>query len=454
MALHPTDILQWLPDPGADCLVAYSGGLDSHVLLHALAELRDTGELKGKLEAIHVNHQLSAHATQWECHCQKICDALNIPLTVSKVNVEKRGEGLEHAAREERYKAFAEVMNDNGYLIIAHHQDDQVETQLFRLMRGTGIRGLAGIHSTRPFGNGTMIRPLLGYTRSVLEAYANQEKLEWIEDDSNADETLDRNFLRAKVFPELQARWPGYRKSLERLAGLAKENQALLEEVGEEDFIKVSDSIHRISIPKLLEFSEARQRNIVRTWFLMMEANQVIQSPDYYVIERVFSEIIPAAVDAEPVVTWNKGGSVMEIRRFSDYLYAVLPFEVPATSEKLVWQVETPLQMTNLGTLFVVETTDEGIVLPENGEVEVRFREGGESAKPAGRKTRPLKKILQDYKVPPWWRDKIPLFYIDDELAAVGDLFVTDQFRVEAQGVKGKKIHQFRWDRSYLHCGY
>jgi len=454
MAFHPSDILQWLPDPGADCLVAYSGGMDSHVLLHAMARLRDSGELQGSLQAIHINHQISTQAAQWETHCQKICDALNIPLSVSRVNVEKRGEGLEQAAREARYKAFAEAMSDNGNLIIAHHQDDQAETQLFRLMRGTGIRGLAGIHSTRAFANGAMIRPLLGYTRRVLEAYANQENLEWIEDDSNADESIDRNFLRAKVLPELQVRWPGYRKSLERLAGLAKESQALLEEVGEEDFGKVSDSIHRVSIPKLLEFSEARQRNIVRTWFLMMEASQVIQSPDHYVVDRVFSEIIPAAVDAEPVVTWNKGGSVMEIRRFADHIYAVLPLAVPATSDKLVWHVETPLQMSELGSLFVVETADEGIVLPENGEVEIRFREGGESAKPAGRKTRSLKKILQDYKVPPWWRDKVPLLYINDELAAVGDLFITDKFRGKAEEGEGKKFHQIRWDRSYLHCGY
>jgi len=185
-----------------------------------------------------------------------------------------------------------------------------------------------------------------------------------------------------------------------------------------------------------------------------MEANEAILAPDHYVVERIFAEIIPAAQDAEPVVRWSKAGQVMEIRRFADYVYTVLPLEIPQSRNRLLWETRTPFVLPGMGSLLAVETADEGLVLPASREVEIRFRQGGESVKPAGRKTRPLKKILQDYKVPPWWRDKIPLIYIDDALAAVGDLFIADEFLVKAGETKEHKIHQIRWNRSYLHCGY
>ena len=457
MAFHPTKLLDVLPAPEADCLVAYSGGMDSHVLLHAMAELRNTGKFNGTLTAIHVNHALNPGADNWAEHCAKVCKDLGIPLITVSVSVERDGKGLEQAAREARHKAFADAiaqMDEGCQLLLAHHQDDQVETQIFRMMRGTGIRGLAGIHTSRSFANGSMVRPLLGHTRGVLFEYATAQGLDWIEDDSNRDETLDRNFLRQRVLPELESRWPGYRKSLQRLAGLAEESQALLREVGEQDLLRVRDFPHRLSIAKLLEFSPARQRNIVRTWLLIMEANEAILAPDRYVVERIFAEIIPAAQDAEPVVTWSKSGQIMEMRRFADYVYAVLPLEIPQSRNRLLWETRTPFELPGLGSLFAVESADEGLVLPDSREVEIRFRQGGESVKPAGRKTRPLKKILQDYKVPPWWRDKIPLIYIDDALAAVGDLFIADEFQVKAGEVKEQKIHQIRWNRSYLHCGY
>ncbi|NBS25961.1 MAG: tRNA lysidine(34) synthetase TilS [Gammaproteobacteria bacterium] len=457
MAFHPTELLDVLPAPEADCLVAYSGGMDSHVLLHAMAELRNTGKFIGTLAAIHVNHGLNLGADNWAEHCAKVCKDLGIPLITVSVSVDRDGKGLEQAAREARHKAFADAMvqmDEGCRLLLAHHQDDQVETQIFRIMRGTGIRGLAGIHTSRAFANGSMVRPLLGYTRGVLKEYATAQGLDWVEDDSNRNEMLDRNFLRQRVLPELETRWPGYRKSLQRLAGLAEESQALLREVGEEDLLRVSDFPHRLSIAKLLVFSPARQRNIVRTWLLIMEANEAILAPDHYVVERIFAEIIPAAQDAEPVVTWSKAGQVMEIRRFADYVYAVLPLEIPQSRNRLLWETRTPFELPGLGSLFAVETADKGLVLPQSREVEIRFRQGGESVKPAGRKTRPLKKILQDYKVPPWWRDKIPLIYIDNALAAVGDLFIADEFLVKAGEAKEQKIHQIRWNRSYLHCGY
>lgn len=454
MAFQPDDILQWLPDPQAACHVAYSGGMDSHVLLHAMAALRDSGKFGGALRAIHVNHGLSPQADAWAAHCQAVCQTLDVPLVTSRVAVEETGQGPEQAARVARYRAFAEVLGNGQYLLVAHHQDDQAETQLFRMLRGTGIRGLAGIHSQRPFGNGTLLRPLLGMTRGVLLAYAQENRLQWIEDDSNSDVSLDRNYLRRLVMPALGERWPGFRKNLQRLAKLAEEGQALSEEVGAQDLAGVMDGMHRLSIARLREFSQARQRNMLRYWFLVLESKYGIPSPDHYVLERIFTELIPAAPDSEPVIEWNKGGQQVFVRRFAERIYLVLGPPAPVPFSPIDWTFAQPLQLPGLGTLFVVETAAEGFLAPPDGTLEVRFRQGGEMAKPAGRKTRPLKKILQEYQVPPWLREKMPLFYRDGELLAVGDLFVTDRWRVRDRDAGGKKIHQIRWYRPDLHCGY
>lgn len=455
MAFHLQDLMLCLPNRDGHCHVAFSGGMDSHVLLHAMARLRDTGEFSGSLSAIHVNHGLSVHASTWADHCSAICAILDVPLEVVPVTVQQQGQGLEQAARTARYAVFTKLLNATaGVILTAHHLDDQVETQLFRLMRGTGMRGLAGIQRQRVLGGGSLVRPFLGTTRADLLAYAKQEDLDWIEDDSNADERLDRNYLRHLVVPVLASRWPGYRKNMQRLAGLAEEGQSLVEEIGSQDLAQVREGIHRIAIEALQQFSPARQHNIIRSWFLDLEQSQGLPVPDHYVIERIFKELIPAAQDAEPVITWYKEGQKLEVRRFANRIYVLQATLPEAESAPVSWQIETPLHLPGLGTLFVVETADEGFLTPTDNTLEIRFRGGGETAKPAGRKTRPLKKILQDYQVPPWLREKIPLFYQEGELLAVGDLFVTDQWWVSSSGAKGKKIHQIRWHRADLHCGY
>ncbi len=455
MAFHPDQILTELPDREANYHVAFSGGLDSHVLLHALASLRDAGKLDGTLKAIHINHGLNVNADQWAEHCRQVCHQLKVPLDSTEVEVRRQGQGLEQAAREARYSVFSQVMQtDRDVLLTAHHQDDQVETLLFRMLRGTGLRGLGGIRRQRKLGSGTILRPMLDTMRADLLAYAQAQGLSWITDDSNADVSLDRNYLRHRVLPVLSERWPGYRKSLQRLGEFAGQAQSLMTEIGEQDLAQVRDGLHRLSIDALKQFSQARQYNVVRSWFLDLEASHGIPAPDAYVTERVFTELIPAAGDAEPLISWHKEDQLVEIRRFGDRIYVVLPDESLQMPATLTWQAESPLALPGNGTLSLEEAADEGFVLPEDGKLEIRFRQGGEAAKPAGRRTRSLKKVLQDYQVPPWLRSRMPLVYLDGELLAVGDLFVTDRWRVLARDAKGKKIYRIRWSRADLHCGY
>jgi len=457
MAFTPQDLIEFLPADRSACLVAYSGGLDSHVLLYALCKLRDSGHFKGNIRAVHVNHGLSAHASKWSNHCQLVCQSLQVSLEVTSISVKQEGKGIEDSARQGRLQVFEQLLGPGEYLLTAHHLDDQVETQLFRLMRGTGLRGLVGIRHTREFGQGSMCRPLLSFGREELLEYARQEQLVWIEDESNEDEGLDRNFLRHKILPLLTQRWPGYKKNWQRLAQLAGEGQVLQQELGQLDLAKVREGLHRLSIPQLLEFSPLRQRNILRTWFLALEASHGIPVPDYYVVERILTELVPAAEDGQPEVSWNKEGKLLTVRRFAERIYLVQDTKADLEENPLILEKGHALQLPGeLGTLSLVETESEGFELFES-PMKVGFRQGGETAKPAGRKTRSLKKILQDYHVPPWLRSKIPLVYLEGELLAVGDLFICEPRQVKnaTNPTRGqKKLYRIQWDRADLHCGY
>jgi tRNA(Ile)-lysidine synthase len=202
--------------------IAFSGGLDSTVLLHLLATRAKIDKLP-PLSAIHVHHGLQAAADAWPAHCQFVCDALGVPLRVIRVQVQQ-GASLERAARDARYQAFAEVTGAGELLVTGQHRDDQAETLLFRLLRGAGVRGLAAMPAQRPLADGYLVRPLLDVSRAELEAYAREHQLTWIEDPSNADPRFSRNYLRHHVFPRLTERWP--RRTSERSPGLARRTGA------------------------------------------------------------------------------------------------------------------------------------------------------------------------------------------------------------------------------------
>ena len=455
MAFSPQQLISRLPEGQWTCLLGFSGGLDSHVLLHSLCQLRDSGNTRISLKAIHVHHGLSPDADLWAEHCRAVCAAYDVPLEVCKVSVENSGQGLENAARNARLGVFQENLGVDEYFLTAHHLDDQMETMLFRMMRGTGLRGLSGISPHRPLGKGKLLRPLLDVDRAELKHYAEQQGLDWIEDESNALEDFDRNYLRQKVMPLLHSRWPGYRKNWQRLAQLAGEGQILQRELGMQDLVKVQNGIHRLDIACLLEFSPLRQRNIVRQWFLSLEENHGIPAPDYYVVERLFDELIPAAEDGAPMLTWEKAGRRVEVRRYASRIYLVLPEQISTDADKLSWDTSAPLTLPgHLGNLSLIESNEDGIALIPGETLEVGFKQGGETVKPAGRKTRPMKKVLPDYGVPPWLREKTPFIFRQGELLAVADLFVCDQHQHKFCPGNDKKMFKLQWLRSDLHCGY
>lgn len=396
--------------PQATVWVAFSGGVDSSVLLHALASIHDR---KFMVKAIHVNHQLSNNAGSWEEHCTRFAGALGVEIEARRVVVELSGEGLEQAARKARYEVFSSIVNAGDILLCGHHADDQAETMLFRLVRGAGLRGLRGIPMVRSLANGTMVRPLLKVTRAELEHYAHQHGLSWIEDESNTDENLDRNYLRHKVLPLLQERWPGSNVRMQQTSVWLDESNSLLSEYARDDLaacgVRTEKLGQSICLKVYAEFGLARQKHVLREWV----AVQGFSAPEPQHMLEV-SKLIGSAEDSEAQVSWG----ACEVRRFRQRLYLIPRLPSIDSASSISWAAAKPLILPDGSVLELSSSSVETLVFS------VKFRRGGERCCPKERShSQTLKKLLQEYALEPWLRGRVPLIYAGSELVAVAGLF-------------------------------
>jgi tRNA(Ile)-lysidine synthase len=451
--LQPGDLTAACPEllRASRLWVAFSGGLDSTVLLHLIGALHTNGTLPMPLHVLHINHGLQTAADAWQSHCRQVCANLGLPFHCRRVQVELSvGDSPEEAARKARHTAFAQTLVAGDMLVLAQHRDDQVETVLFRLLRGSGVGGLAGMPVSRACGAGLLLRPLLGQRRGDLLAFAQSQGLYWIEDGSNQDPRYDRNFLRGTVLPLLQQRWPGLSGSVLRSARLCGEAAGLLDELAALDLQRCAAFVrNRLRVAPLLELAAARQRNLLRYWLHLLQAELRYPAPTHQLLQKIVTELLPAAVDAEPLLGWGSDDDRVELHRFQDQLYALRP--LPVLPRSLRWQTARQLSLpAPLGTLALEPCAGPGLPLDLLAEVDVRFRTGGEQVKAAGRPTRALKKILQDAQVPPWLRERVPLLYVKDSLVAVGDLLVCEGWQTQSPQNTGRVV----WQRSDLDCGY
>ncbi len=415
-------------------LVAFSGGMDSTVLLHSLAA--STDKHRTPILAIHINHGLHDEASEWATHCRTLAANLEVPFVSETVGIDDNsGLGPEAAARQARYDAFRPFVEEGDWLLSAHHEDDQAETLLLNLMRGSGLAGLAGIGAIQSFAHGMLVRPLLGVSGASIEAYAEEHKLRWISDPSNLDTRFDRNFLRQEIIPALAQRWPGVSVRLGRSAELAGEASELLNDLAELDLDAVSTGAKpdRLDIDGLKSLSEKRQRNVLR--YAARKCG--LPAPPATRLYQITHELIPAREDAQPLVGWPGA----EIRRYRDKLYLLAetkPEEKPAVTELTADGCWLDLG-TGKGQMRLEAGIDGGIDREAvKGGLSLRFRRGGEEFCPAGRKrTHKLKKLLQEDGVVPWMRQSIPLLYSGDCLVAVGDLWVA----ADASKANGYGVH-------------
>lgn len=382
-------------------VVAYSGGLDSHCLLHMLSQSQFP-EYSGKnLLAIHINHHLSEEADNWQTHCQKTCDKLDVQLIVEDVYLDlNSSQSIEQQARVLRYKYLSNHLNKKDILLTAHHLDDQAETFLLQAMRGAGVKGLASMPERKSFADGEHHRPLLNWSRQQLMDYATKHQLTWIEDDSNADTSFDRNFIRHKVMPKLTKRWQKAANSLAQSARYCAQSIACLNELAEIDAREVIDSQRRASIAKLTTLSPARQINVLHYWLKTCGCT----IPEESVLHQLFTAVIAAREDAMPKLQWQGG----EIRRYRQYLYASPAF-ISQPIKPFQWQVNEPLFIHGK----VVEFMPHIKHLPET--VQIRNAKPNDSVRYHGQ-SKSLKKVFQGWGIPPWERETLPLAFNDNQL--------------------------------------
>lgn len=423
-------------------VIAFSGGLDSTVLIHALATSRE--EHRIPLLAIHIDHGLHGDSADWCRHCETVVNSLGIDFDSMAVEVDARSsQGTEAAARAARYEAFRSAIRAGDWLLSAHHKDDQAETLLLNLMRGSGPSGLAGIGEIRPFAAAWLVRPLLAVSRSDLQSYADEHELAWISDPSNEDRQFDRNYLRHEILPRLEARWPAVANRLQRSASLAGEAAALLDQLADADFRNLGERPDRITLDKLRELPPERQRNLLR--YVVRELG--LPSPPAAQLHSVVTDLIPARDDGRPLVQWPGA----EIRRYRGNVY-VLPAEsvdaVPAGKHATRVTSGSSIRLApGHGELNLEPGAAHGLAdAVVCGGLELRYRRGGEEIKLPGQShTRKLKKLLQEEGIVPWMRQRLPLLYSGDKLVAVADLWIA----ANAVGEPGVAV---RWhNRPALH---
>lgn len=439
--------------------VAYSGGVDSHVLLHCCASIP---RLKDKLVAVYVHHGLLAEAESWAEHCEKTAEHLGVEFLTFRVNAKPAsGESPEEAARNARYAAFKSLITVGDVLLLAQHREDQLETVLLQLFRGSGLRGLSGMPERAAFGAGIMLRPLLNTAKQAINDYADAHQLSWVEDPSNQSNDYDRNFLRNAVVPLLKQRWPAIDKTVTRSAKHCADAQVLVDEVSDELFDAVFNPADKtLYIGRLTEHHNHQQQLIIRHWFRYLG----LKMPAQAFVERILTQVVAAAEHRDPVLA----GQGYSIRRYRDKLYCLInPSEsdlffsteksgvtsLPGTdlplprgrqagkpdvtqsmqeaSQSRVWPAgQTSIKVSHNQTLSCI-VSSAGILLDQwaCAKVEVRFRRGGEKIRLPGRQGRhSLKNLFQEAGTPPWERDVMPLIYLNDMLAAVGGLWISTEF--------------------------
>lgn len=421
--------------------VGVSGGLDSVVLLHLLVTLREFTDIS--LIALHAHHGLHPDATKWQEFCERLCEKWSVTLKTQLLDVRvTNGEGCEASARKARYRWYASIVKPTDYLLLAHQRDDQAETVLLNLLRGAGVRGLTAMALASTFANCRIIRPLLGRDRRQLATYANAHRLQWVEDASNRDIAYSRNYLRHEIIPLLRERWPAVSAVLARTAERMRRTQILLEEFAATDLqCTESKSVetvagvgYKMSLSGISDLSDSRLSNLLSHWL----GTRGFRRPSHRQMDQLIVELIRRRGSGHTVNRWPGA----EVRRYDDWLYVLRPLPQPAAMGTRRWHIEEPLVIPELNIKMVaVPVHGAGLARARiTAPLVVRWRRGGERCRFANRGHRQkLKKLLQERRVPPWVRARIPLVYVADEIAAVVDYWYCDPF-IAGPGEAGIEI--------------
>jgi tRNA(Ile)-lysidine synthase len=401
--------------------LAYSGGIDSHVLLHLCAS---DEQFKNKITAVYVDHGLQKEAEGWGKHCEQVCDDLNVKFLSLKTNAQAApGESPEEAARNARYLSLKPLLSKGDVLLLAQHAEDQLETVLLQLFRGSGIKGLSGMPASMSFGEGVLMRPLLDIPKAAIIEYAQSHNLKWVEDPSNQRSSFDRNFLRNDIIPQLKQRWPSIDHTVSRSARHCADAQSLIDLQADDLLNAVFNAADEsLNIGLLFSYALPEQKLVIRQWF----KNLGLKMPSLDIVQQILLQVAQARKDANPVVL-TQG---YNIRRYRNHLFCLKPQKINLNDE-FVWPKQDRQIKISDEVTYKIQESSNGIAFDvwQRARVTVKFRSGGETLQLPGRQShQTLKNLLQEVGIPPWEREVMPLFYLDDNLAAVGERWISSEF--------------------------
>jgi tRNA(Ile)-lysidine synthase len=441
------ELLPGFPDL-AVC-VAFSGGADSTALLAALTQLPQ--RLRA-VRAVHIDHHLHPTSGRWSAHCRRVARSLGVPLRVRSATVTRsRGESLEAAARSARYALFAAELGEGEALLTAHHQDDQLETVLLQLLRGAGVAGLAAMPPLTTFARGLLVRPLLGVPRAALGAWLRSRGLTWVEDETNALTSLDRNYLRAEVLPAIRARWPGAATTVGRSARHLAEAQRLLGELGARDSGRASWGA-MLSAKALRALPPDRRRNALRYW---ITARGHLPPPTT-LLNEIAGPLLAARADAQPRVSWD--GAVVQRQADLLMLCAGVLTDARAPRQAHAGATDPASPLADLtwcwqeGRAFVLPAPFGTLAVRRDARgpldldalaptLTLRARRGGERLRPVrGGPRRTLKQLLQEARVPVTQRAHLPLVFDGERLIAAADLWIDESVQAHAASARRGRL--------------
>lgn len=441
--------------PQSPIVIGYSGGVDSQVLLHALATAKKSSKFANQLSVIHVHHGLNAQADNWAQSCEQTCQQLSIPCQVLKIEINKSArQSLEALAREARYQAIAQVINQDAVLVTGHHGNDQLETLLLALKRGSGVSGLKAMtHSSEVFGI-NLVRPLLNFSRQQIEQYAEQKQLTWVEDSSNTDQSYDRNFIRHSITPVLTERWPQFISQVQKSTEHLAQAEQLLFELAELDYANCqlnNEWGKGLAIASLKQLSQARFNNLLRYW--LKQQQQLMPSSQQ--LQQIWQQLHSEQPNQLTVQL-----AQCCIRRYQQQLLATPIYQDVTAFSAQVEQTQLEHELTlnlpdQLGQLSLIKKAQGAVdhqadtsccllQAPKAGQqITIGFSHQNPMCLPEYRQhRRALKKVLQELNIPTWQRQRIPFLYYDDELvAAIG------YFRCQPFLPAGQQVLAISWQK-------
>jgi len=399
--------LALIPDDIERVYLAYSGGLDSSVLLHLLV----SNQHRYSLIPWHVNHGLLEVAGRMEQFCVEQSQRYGLELRLDHLDLDDIESNIEAEARQQRYQLFAAATDANSCIVTAHHADDQAETFLLNALRGSGSAGLRGIARSRDLGNGLLLRPLLEFSRQQLEDYAAHHELAWFNDPSNRDNRFDRNYLRNEVIPAIRARWPTFQRSLATTSRLQAETQQILDEVAQLDYQALS-KLYRgvdftLDIEGLLQLSDERARNLLRYW---------VANAGFGTIPGARLREVMSQLHAKPGSMPQIAMPEYSIRSYDQRLFLVPNdavrqcqgvFELDLNEDIRIDEFDVKISRAELFRLLQIDDQAQRVTL----------RYPGTGQRPEDRHR--LKRLYQKHRIPPWVRSSTAQVYLDDKLVGL-----------------------------------